>query len=204
MDDNSTSFGATTMVQKKGGSDTFAVSFTANFVTDLGYPKAILQTDPEPSIIHLAGCAAAQLKPKGVNITVRQAPKGSHSSNGGVERLIGKVDALARTFREHVQVNYHFELPDDHLLMPWIIRHAGWIDARYQVHNDGRTARQRLKNVPYTSLVAFQRDCFGEALRATYRQRQAEVRMGVWSLGWQNHCHRHSHPAYSWRYSLLP
>jgi hypothetical protein len=95
----------------------------------------------------------SQVKAKGVSAIVRQAPKGSHSSNGGVERLIGKVDAMARTFREHVQVNYKFTLPDDHILLPWIIRHAGWIDARYQVHKDGRTAFQRLKNVAYASIV---------------------------------------------------
>ena len=45
-------------------------------------------------------------------------------------------------------------------LLPWLVRHCGWILSRYAVRADGRTGYSRLKGREYTSGIAI----FGEAI----------------------------------------
>ena len=39
-------------------------------------------------------------------------------------------------------------------LLPWLVRHCGWISSRYAVRADGRTRYSRLKGREYTSCTA--------------------------------------------------
>ena len=42
----------------------------------------------------------------------------------------------------------------DHKLVPWMIRHAGWLLTNYFVKTDGKTAHERLRRRPYRGEIA--------------------------------------------------
>ena len=45
------------------------------------------------------------------------------------------------------------QISTDHKLMPWLVRHAGWLVTHYQVKVDGKTPYERLRRRPYNGEV---------------------------------------------------
>ena len=52
------------------------------------------------------------------------------------------------------------EITTESPLLPWLVRHCGWILSRYAVRANGRTGYSRLKRLEYTSGIAI----VGEAI----------------------------------------
>ena len=48
------------------------------------------------------------------------------------------------------------QLPEDHRIMPWLVRHAAWQLCRFTEHHNGKTSYEMLKGKPYRGeLVEF-------------------------------------------------
>ena len=70
---------------------------------------------------------------------------GEDNSNGSVERVITDVKGLIRTLRADLQDKIKAPTRLDSNIVPWIVRHAGYILTRCRVHPCGRAAMQRMK-----------------------------------------------------------
>ena len=67
---------------------------------------------------------------------------------------------LVRCFRIYLREKAKMEITTESPLLPWLVRHCGWILSRYAVRADGRTGYSRLKGREYTAGVPI----FGEAI----------------------------------------
>ena len=52
---------------------------------------------------------------------------------------------MIRTYILAIEARLGAELPEDHILIPWIVKHAAASINRYQVGEDGFTAHRRLR-----------------------------------------------------------
>ena len=116
----------------------------------LGLKKVIFRIDGEPAIRAL-GVAIQHARSEETVIECR--PKYSSPSMGPVENLV-------RCFRICLREKAKMEITTESPLLPWLVRHCGWILSRYAVRADGRTVYSRLKGREYTSGIAK----FGEAI----------------------------------------
>ena len=118
------------MAQKKGSGDEYVMQAMLNWIAQLGFPKAEIKCDQEPSTVELmntlvARCKSTQLVPKA-------SPKGSKGSLGRGERGHLSVQGQLRTLRSMVQDKYKITIDSKHILMPWLCRHSSWIIERFQ------------------------------------------------------------------------
>ena len=81
-------------------------------------------------------------------------PKYSSPSKGPVENMNKELCGLVRCFRIHLREKAKMDKMTESPLLPWLVRHRGWILSRYAVRADGRTGYSRLKEREYTSLSA--------------------------------------------------
>ena len=94
-----------------------------------------LLTDGEPSIVAFA--EAVKLRMAGLSgmeagsISIQQAPRDSHQSNGGVERSVQTIRALARTYVSALSRKIGADVAPNHACWAWCIRHAACIYNRY-------------------------------------------------------------------------
>ena len=79
---------------------------------------------------------------------------------GPDENINKELCALLRCFRIYLREKAKMEITTESSLLPWLVRHCGWILSRYAVRADGRTGYTRLKGREYTSGIAI----FGEAI----------------------------------------
>ena len=84
----------------------------------------------------------------------------SSPSMGPVENMKRELCGLVRCFRIYLREKAKLEITTESPLLPWLVRHCGWILRRYAVRADGRTGYSRLKGREYTAGIAI----FGEAI----------------------------------------
>ena len=93
---------------------------------------------------------------------VRQTPRRSHQSNGAVERYHASLQGQLRAMRIALQDHLEHEIPLQHPVTTWLVRHSAWALQRFQPYLRGGTPYQRLHGTPYRSEVCE----FGERVLA--------------------------------------
>ena len=91
----------------------------------------LFQGDPEPSIKQVINSVVACRTRLGLETQSRLVPRGSHESNGMVERAIQTVRANARTFRAHLEERAKVKVEGHVHLFPWIMRHSAFLLNRF-------------------------------------------------------------------------
>ena len=86
--------------------------------------------------------------------------RSKYSSPSMVENMSKDVCGLVRCFRIYQRQKAKIEITTESPLLPWLVRHSGWILSRYAVRADGRTRYSRLQGREYTAGIAK----FGEAI----------------------------------------
>ena len=79
---------------------------------------------------------------------------------GPVENMNKELCGLVRCFRIYLRENAKLEITTGSPLLPWLVRHCGWILSRCAVRADGRTGYSRLIGREYTAGIAI----FGDAI----------------------------------------
>ena len=144
-------YGAATTINTKGASDAYAKAFVKGFLDEVGFHGDLLiQTDSEPPIRDFARAVAQQ---RTARTLLRTTGVGSHQANGGVERWIQSVCGLARTLRADLEGNYGVSVQSGSVLVPWMIRHAGWLLSRYGQDGERRTPHQKVHKQAYQGEV---------------------------------------------------
>ena len=97
-------------------------------------------------------------------VKVREAPPYSHQSQGAVEGERSQLTGLVHTWLMDLQTRCPNCMVDvDHEIFPWLVRHAAWLAARFQVRTSDKATAYRIVNgVDYQSPVCV----FGETVMA--------------------------------------
>ena len=117
----------------------FLLSEFKAFVYEVGRTYGTLQSDNEAVLKRLLEDMVKSIP----GLSKRHAPRSSSASNSYVERAIGFLEAMCRTLRFHVESKYKIILTAAHPIVPWLVRHASFLVARFQQHSDGFTSFQR-------------------------------------------------------------
>ena len=72
--------------------------------------------------------------------------KGDSQSNGAAGNAVREAEGKIRTWKVFVQDKLNIEIDNKHVLLPWLVSHAGVIITRYKKVHDGKTAYQMIKN----------------------------------------------------------
>jgi hypothetical protein len=86
-------------------------------------------------------------------VVPRLAPKGSHQSQGKVENCHKRVEAQVKVMGMVLEFHYEEEWNSEHRMVPWAIRHAGWLITRYAVQASGHAAYFYVCGKEYTGEI---------------------------------------------------
>ena len=101
----------------------------------------IVKTDNEASITAVQ-VRVGELVPR---IIPEHNPRYDHQSAGLVERGVQTLECIARTLLLALQARMGRDIPVQHPIVHWVVKHAGWLYNRFQVAKDGKTPYTRLK-----------------------------------------------------------
>ena len=131
----------------------YANAFLERFFDEVGYTRVILQSVGEPAITSLAKALvrsrSRESKDIMAQISLRQSPLGSHSSNGLAEVAVKGIEGLTRTFVHQIQKRCATVVKGNSAILGWIVRHAAFVYNRYMMKSNGRTAYEELKLCRY-------------------------------------------------------
>ena len=144
-------------VEEKGPA-AYVVSAVVEHLRAWGRKNVIFGIDGEPAIRAL-GVAIQHARSEETVIECR--PKYPSPSMGPVENMNKELCGLVRCFRINWREKANMEITTESPLLPWLVRHCGWILSRYAVGADGRTGYSRLEGREYTAGIAI----FGVAIR---------------------------------------
>ena len=116
----------------------------------LGYKRVILKSDQEPAIKKLK---AAVRREWSLEIPDEYSPVGDSQSNGAVEISVQVIEGQVRTLKCQIEHRLGRELPMEHPVLPWMVRHAGATISRYQKGPDGMTAYRRIRGRDFHNVV---------------------------------------------------
>lgn len=108
--------------------------------------KIILRTDQEVSIRALGD---ALKKERDNETLLEHSPRYSHASLGEGENANGRLQAQTRCIMAQVAFRYKDKVSASLKLLPWAVRHAGWVLCRIQVHANGMTSYRMLRGSNY-------------------------------------------------------
>ena len=117
------------MIIDKHNQFSYAKTCLQAFLLECGRSEGILQSDSEEYLIALVRATGKACG----NMAVRFSPAYSSQSNGIVERYHRTLTGQIRTLRELVQQNYNIQIPTDHPLMAWAVRHSAYLINRFLI-----------------------------------------------------------------------
>ena len=154
-------------VPRKGAEQgPYVLNTVEQYLNTLGHKRIILQTDQENSIRTVANAIRNRMGAHKVKL--RESPPYSHQSQGAVEGEHAKVAGLMRSILFDLQQKYPANNLDiNHVVFPWLVRHAAWLTARYQMRTRDKATPYRIINgVDYQSAICR----FGETIMAKLPQ----------------------------------
>ncbi|CAK0854432.1 unnamed protein product [Prorocentrum cordatum] len=84
-------------------------------------------------------------------LDVEKAPEGFHHSNGAIENAVERVESLLRALHGELEAKLEVKIGPESLIMPWLVRHAGYLLTRLAIATDGRAAWGRLGRAKFKS-----------------------------------------------------
>ena len=130
------------VVPHKGVSDERVAKKITRWIVALGYKRAVIRLDQEPSIVALR---AEIRKLSATELVPEYSPVKDSKSNGMAENAVKELAGMVRTLKDHVEAKTNMQLKGDQPILAWIIDYAGILITRMKVGTDGKTAYQRLK-----------------------------------------------------------
>ena len=81
----------------------------------------------------------------GARTIKEEAPKGSKSSNGVVERAVQAVEQCLRTLKSSLDERMQVRIDVQHPVLTWLCEDASFMMNRMEVSADGKTPNERVK-----------------------------------------------------------
>ena len=76
---------------------------------------------------------------------MEETPVGDSKSAGSMENWSKQVQGLIRTYILAVEARLGASVPEDHPIIPWIVKHSAANINSFQVGEDGFTSHRRLR-----------------------------------------------------------
>eukprot|EP00971_Amphidinium_carterae_P079080 1564619-Amphidinium_carterae.1 len=137
------------------GATAHVVNTVCAALQNWGRKAIIMRSDGEPAIKALT--KAIQTKREHTTV-LEHSPRYSSASMGAIENVNKEVSGLVRVYRLMLKDKAKVEINVSSMVLPWMVRHAGWVISHYHIRADGCTAHRRLKGRDYKGQIA----CFGE------------------------------------------
>ena len=116
----------------------------------------VVQCDTEPSAKQVVNAVSSCRGKLGLKTDVQWVPKGSHSSNGRVEKAIDTVRRNALTLKAFLEDRVEGKIEGHQHVYSWFFRHAAFLYNRFAVNPKGGTAFEILHGRKYKgALVPF-------------------------------------------------
>ena len=147
---------AATCLQEKRVSG-YATSWLVSLLRRLGYRKAILQSDGEPSIVALK--TATLLASSFVELVLRESPVGEHATKGVAESAMREVIRHTRTVKFAMDAHVG-KIVESQFILKWIPTMAADAISSSRIGRVGFTAEMRRCGRAWKKLVAE----FGESV----------------------------------------
>ena len=124
--------------------------------------RIVFKTYTEPAIVELRRAVGESRG--GTPTGHGDSRVGDSNSNARIERTIREVKGLIRTLRSDLKEKLGADVPLDSAIVPWMVRHAGYVLTRCRVHPCRRTGLHRIKGqrshrpmIPFGGAVLFKR-----------------------------------------------
>ena len=144
-----------------------------------GGNEVIIQADPEPSARQILHAFQACRSKLGLRTTTREAPKGSHASNGVAEKAVSTVRAHARTLKADLESRLQIEISGHLPVYAWMLRHSSFIHNRFFVTSKGLPPYEVVNGTKYKGkLLVFGEQCIFYA--GSRYKGDLQWRKGVW------------------------
>ena len=147
------------MLVPNKGHDEWVINMLVNFIESHGFDRIILKSDNEPAIVALQQAVklmrVARAAPCDADrgTVLESSARGDSQSNGAAENAVREVEGMIRTWKLYIEEKLGQTLDNQHILLPWLIQHAGTLITRYKIGKDGKTAYQRLKGKKTSSRI---------------------------------------------------
>ena len=116
------------------------VKMIVSDLDNLGYRRAVLRCDNEPSILALL--KAVKLAWTG-DVVQETSAEGDQQSDGAAESSVNVVKGHVRSIKLAVESALGLEVPADHDLLTWLLPYATSMHRRFVVGRDGKTTYER-------------------------------------------------------------
>ena len=137
-------------VCERKGVSKYATSCLVSLLRRLGYRRAILQSDGEPSIEALK--TATLLASPFVELVLRESPVGEHAANGVAESAIIEVKRQTRTLKFALEAHVG-KIVESHSILRWILTMAVDATTFFRIGRGGLTADMRRSGRAWKKLV---------------------------------------------------
>ena len=108
------------------GKDPYAIAIFTDAFKFCGRQKSILMFDGKPS----KALAEAASKSWGKEVMLRISPKGSHQSNGAVEKAILEFSRQVRAGTSAFEARLGLKVQVTDKYFPWLVKHSSWLLSR--------------------------------------------------------------------------
>ncbi len=78
---------------------------------------------------------------------MEETPVGESRAAGDIESAMKQVQGMIRSYKLAIEAKIEGEIPEDHSLIAWIVKHSAANLNRFQVGSDGMTAHRRLRGI---------------------------------------------------------
>ena len=136
---------------KKGIGGGWIVKQFVRDIKKFGYQsKIVLRSDGEPAIKDLLSKVGEM---RGAETVLEQSRTGDSKANGRAERAIQSVEKQVRVLKIATEKSLGSRFGVKHKCFPWLVMHAADVITKCQIHRDGRTAYENIKQRKYTGLM---------------------------------------------------
>ena len=143
---------STFMVPNKGVNG-YLVKAVVDFTSGSGCGRAILKSGGELAIVALQ---EAVKNSRQSDTILENSQEGDSQSNGAAENVVREAEGMIRTWKMSVEEKLKAVIEKKHVLLPWVVVHAGVMITRYKTVHGGKTAHQRIKNErPSNKMLSF-------------------------------------------------
>ena len=166
---------------KGAGLDNYAADRICAEIAWLGYPRVILRSDNETSLVQVVTNALKILRVQlvgAIDISEGQPSAAAEGStpydpqtNGAIERSVGLIKGQVKAMRMTLEQFLKAKVPVRHPIMWWLVRHASRVRLLRSRGADGTTAYQRVRGVEARVKLAH----FGELCRYKCRSQEQGV-----------------------------
>ena len=113
----------------------------------------VLQSDTEPSAKQVVNAVSACRSKLGLTTETQWITKGSHASNGRVEKAVDTIRRNALTLKAFLESRIKGSLEGHLHVYSWFARHAAFLYNRYAVNAKGATAYELLYGRKYKGIL---------------------------------------------------